>query len=67
MNKAEQLKQRIKEKGQQQGMNIRQIATEAGLGVNAVYQITDKQGISCFNLAKIADVLNCTTDELLGR
>lgn len=67
MTKAEILKRNIKEKGKEHGMNIREIAIASGLGVNAIYQITDKQGISCFNLAKIADTLGCTTDELLGR
>ena len=67
MNNAQQLIEIIKEKGKAQGMNVKQVALASGLGINAIYQITDKQGISCFNLAKIADTLGCTTDELLGR
>lgn len=67
MNNAQQLIETIKEKGREQGMNVKQIALASGLGINAIYQITDKQGISCFNLAKIADTLNCSMDELLGR
>lgn len=67
MHNAQELQNTIKAKAKEQGMNVKQVAIASGLGVNAIYQITDKQGISCFNLAKIADTLGCTTDELLGR
>lgn len=67
MNNAQQLQKTIKEKAKGKGMNVKELALASGLGINAIYQITDRQGMSCFNLAKIADVLECSTDELLGR
>lgn len=67
MNNAQELQNAIKIRAKEKGMNIKELAIESGLGVNAIYQITDRQGMSCFNLAKIADTLGCTTDELLGR
>ena len=67
MKNAQELQKEIKIKAKEKGMNVKQLATASGLGVNAIYQITDRQGISCFSLAKIADVLECSMDELLGR
>lgn len=67
MYNAEELKEILKQKAKEKGMNVKQLSKASGLGINAIYQITDRQGISCFNLAKIADTLGCSTDELLGR
>lgn len=67
MYTSEKLKAKIKEKAKERGLNVKQLAKEAGLSINYVYNINGEQGATCFGLAKIADVLECTTDELLGR
>lgn len=67
MYTSEELKAKIKEKAKEKGLNVKQLAREAGLSINYVYNINGEQGATCFGLAKIADVLECTTDELLGR
>ncbi|MCM1061723.1 MAG: hypothetical protein NC452_15755, partial [Eubacterium sp.] len=38
-----------------------------GLSVNTLKQMTDKNGMASFSLAKIADELDCSVDYLLGR
>ena len=40
---------------------------DLGLGVNALYQFEQGRVMSSFNLAKIADYLDCSVDYLLGR
>lgn len=67
MYTSEELKKKIKEKAREQGMNVKQLAKEAGLSINYVYNINGEQGATCFGLAKIADVLECSINELLGR
>lgn len=47
--------------------NAEKMLKDCSLGVNALRQMTDKNGISSFSLAKIADYLNCSVDYLLGR
>ena len=41
--------------------------TECGCNRNTLTQMTDKKGLSCFTLARIADYLDCSVDYLLGR
>ncbi|MBQ2846044.1 MAG: helix-turn-helix transcriptional regulator [Firmicutes bacterium] len=67
MSNAEILVMNIQNKAKEKGMNVKELAVKCGLGVNAIYQISGKQGFSCFSLAKIADELDCSTDYLLGR
>lgn len=67
MSNAEILVMNIQNKAKEKGINVKELALRCGLGVNAIYQITGKQGFSCFSLAKIADELDCSTDYLLGR
>lgn len=43
------------------------VLTECGLNENTLKQMTDKTGMASFNLAKIADYLDCSVDYLLGR
>lgn len=40
---------------------------QCGLGINAIRQISDTKGISCFALANMADVLGVSMDYLVGR
>lgn len=67
MYTAEDLTQKIREAAEEKGINLKELAIRSGLSINALYQIRGKQGLSCFNLAKLADELECSTDYLLGR
>jgi len=49
------------------GLIQKEVLCECGLSENALKQMTDKKGIGSFSLAKIADILNCSVDYLLGR
>lgn len=68
MYNAQIIRERIKE--QQKIKNIKNaddMMNELDLGVNIIRQMSDKKGVGCFALAKIADYLDCSTDYLLGR
>ena len=67
MYNAQILIQRIKDQAKQQNMLIRDMLSACNLSINAISQITDKKGLSCFSLARIADYLDCSVDYLLGR
>lgn len=67
MYNAETLLLNIKNKAKENNMNIKEVALKSGMSINALYNIKGKKGITCFNLARVADTLKCTTDELLGR
>lgn len=41
--------------------------SDCHLGKNTLVSFNDRQGISCFSLAKIADYLDCSVDYLMGR
>lgn len=61
------LSARIKQTAKSKNILIKDLLSDCGLSVNAISQISDKKGISCFPLAKIADYLGCSVDYLLGR
>lgn len=67
MYNAQTLTQRIKEQAKKQNILIRDMLSACDLSINAISQITDKKGLSCFSLARIADYLDCSVDYLLGR
>lgn len=67
MYNAQELKQRIKNQAKIKNVLISDMLVECGLSINTVSQISDKKGISCFSLARIADCLECSVDYLLGR
>lgn len=67
MYNAQILTQRIKDQAKRQNILIRDMLSACDLSVNAISQITDKKGLACFSLAKIADYLDCSVDYLLGR
>ena len=67
MYNAQILAQRIKDQAKQQNILIRDMLSACDLSINAISQITDKKGLSCFSLARIADYLDCSVDYLLGR
>ena len=58
---------RIKLLLKSQNKNMKDMLTSLGLGINIISQLAKGQAISSFNLAKIADYLNCSVDYLLGR
>lgn len=67
MYDAQTLINRIKNRAKQQNILIRDMLSDCKLSVNAISQISDKKGLSCFPLARIADYLDCSVDYLLGR
>ncbi len=67
MYNAQTLTQRIKEQAKKQNILIRDMLSACDLSINAISQITDKKGLSCFSLARIADYLDCSVDYLLDR
>lgn len=58
--------ERIKKLSKKYNMNLQETAEKAGIGINTIYKWKnyDPKGT---DLAKVADVLNTTTDYLLGR
>lgn len=64
---AKQLAEYIKKSAKQQDIRLRDLLESCNLNINTLSQMTDKKGISCFSLAKIADYLDCSVDYLLGR
>lgn len=57
----------IKEKAREQGRTVKSILQECNINICYISQLKGEQGISGAYLYRIADALNCTTDELLGR
>ena len=41
--------------------------SDLGLGINYISEFSKGQTISCINLARIADYLDCSIDYLMGR
>lgn len=58
---------RIKARAAEQNVLVKKLLGDCGLNINYLSQVTDKKGMSCFGLAKIADYLDCSVDYLLGR
>lgn len=58
---------RIQAEIKSKGYTQKAVLLECGLSENSLKQMKDKQGIASFNLAKIADYLDCSIDYLLGR
>lgn len=67
MYNSQNLVSRIKKKAKEKNILIRDMLTACDLSINAISQISDKKGLSCFSLARIADYLDCSVDYLLGR
>ena len=64
---AQTLKDRIKKQCKIKGIAIKTMLMECGLSINVISQINDTAGMYSFNLARIADYLDCSVDYLLGR
>lgn len=67
MYNSQELIIRIKERSKYKGVLIRDVLSACDLNINTINQISDKKGLSCFSLARIADYLDCSIDYLLGR
>lgn len=68
MYNAQTIRERLKERQKIKGVkNSDEMMEELDLGVNIIRQMSDKKGVGCFALAKIADYLDCSVDYLLGR
>lgn len=57
---------RTKEIAKKRGLSLKAVATKAGLAENAIYR-WDENNPKSENLQKVADILNVSTDYLLGR
>lgn len=58
---------RIKEEARKQKIPLKDLLKQCDLGINAINELSKGKVMSCISLAKIADVLNVSTDYLLGR
>lgn len=67
MTNAQYLTTKIKDTAKENGITIKNMLVDCGLSINTLNQMTDKKGISCFSLNKIADYLGVSVDYLLGR
>lgn len=67
MYNAQLLKDIINEICKSKDISVSALLRECDLNHNTVQQITDKKGLSCFSLARIADYLDVSVDYLLGR
>lgn len=67
MYTAQLLKEAINARAKYTKTTVKKMLSDIGLGSNFVTQASDKGGVSCFGLAKIADYLGCSVDYLLGR
>ncbi len=67
MYTAKFLSNRIKDQAKIKGIKLKDMLIELELNINTISQITDKKGLACFPLARIADYLDCSVDYLLGR
>ncbi|MCM1508495.1 MAG: hypothetical protein NC177_15400 [Ruminococcus flavefaciens] len=67
MTNAQCLTTKIKNTAKKNGITIKNMLIDCGLSINTLNQMTDKKGISCFSLNKIADYLGVSVDYLLGR
>nr|DAI57212.1 MAG TPA: repressor protein [Caudoviricetes sp.] len=67
MYTAQLLSERIKRQAKLKDIKLKDMLIELDLNINTISQITDKKGLACFPLARIADYLDCSVDYLLGR
>ncbi len=59
--------ERVQSEIKKKNITQKTVLRECGLGEDTLKRMTDKNGMSSFNLARIADYLNCSIDYLLGR
>lgn len=66
MYKSTIVAERIKERAKNQGVSVKKLLEEVGLGFNTMANMKNSMPKSD-NLARIADYLDCSVDFLLGR
>ena len=62
-----EIAERIKNLAINKKIDLKDILKECGLGKNAITHLYDNHMIKADSLAKIADVLECSIDYLMGR
>lgn len=67
MYETSKLSKRIKERAKEEEITIKELLEECDLNKNAINELTKGKVIGYDSLAKIADVLECSVDFLLGR
>lgn len=67
MSNAQILAENIKNIAKAKNITLKSMLSDCDLNVNTLNQISDKKGISCFGLERIADYLDVSVDYLLGR
>ena len=65
--KSSEISMRIKHMAKQRGKTLGEVLSDCGLGVNTVSKMSKGTDILTLNFARIADVLDCSVDYLLGR
>ena len=58
---------KIRKQAKLRGIAVGLMLSELDLGINALSQFDKGRVMSSFNLARIADYLDCSVDYLLGR
>lgn len=61
------LAKNIKERAKEEEITIRELLEECDLGKNTISDLNHGKAIAFDSLAKIADVLECSVDSLIGR
>lgn len=67
MYNTQEIVQRIKTELKSQGMTTSTMLAELGMGVNTLSEFAKGKQLSSVSLARIADYLNVSLDELTGR
>lgn len=67
MYNAQHIAERIKNQARKKSIQLKNMLSDIGLGINIVSQLSNGREISSFSLAKIADYLDCSVDYLLCR
>lgn len=64
---AQSIADRIKMQAKKEGVSLKTMLPDIGVGINKISQISKGSEISSISLAKIADYLDCSVDYLLCR
>ena len=67
MFNSQEVSNRIKETAKSKGIALKEMLSECDLGINLISHLAKGQAVTCVNIAKIADYLDCSVDFLLGR
>lgn len=67
MYNSERLAENIRSELKKRKLSQKELLEQCELGVNTITKLSNGTDILVKNLVKIADVLNCSTDYLLGR